>query len=106
MRRTTSTAAAPAAASPRVVAPPGEWGRTAGCAAAGLDPVLREVFTTDSRTPWDGAAVKVCRACPVRAACTAYAATIHPDAGIWGGWRRLDPTTARRHRIPAAVTAR
>jgi len=67
--------------------------------------VLREVFTTDTSTPWDGVAVRVCRACPVRAACTAYAATTRPDTGIWGGWRRVDPATARRHRIPAALTA-
>jgi len=83
-------------------APPGEWGRRAGCAASNLDPVLREVFTADMSTPWDGDAVRVCRGCPVRAACTAYAATIHPEAGIWGGWRRIDPATARRLRIPAA----
>jgi len=86
----------------REAASPGQWGQAAGCAQPGLDPVLREVFTTDTSTPWDGDAVRVCRACPVRAACTAYAATIHPDAGIWGGWRRIDPATARRLRVPAA----
>ncbi len=87
-------------------APPGEWGRAAGCAQPGVDPVLREVFTTDASTPWDGDAVRVCRACPVRAACTAYAATIHPDAGIWGGWRRIDPATARRLSVPVATISR
>ncbi len=87
-------------------APPGEWGRAAGCAQAGLDPVLQEVFTTDSSTPWDGDAVRVCRGCPVRAACTAYAATIRPEAGIWGGWRRIDPATARRLSVPVAAMGR
>jgi len=71
-----------------------------------LDPVLREVFTTDASTPWDGDAVRVCRGCPVRAACTAYAATIHPVAGIWGGWRRIDPATARRLSVPVATMDR
>jgi len=84
-------------------APPGEWGRAAGCAQPSLDPVLREVFTTDTSTPWDGDAIQVCRGCPVRGACTAYAAAIHPDAGIWGGWRRVDPATARRLGVPAAT---
>ena len=86
----------------REAASPGQWGQAAGCAQPGLDPVLREVFTTDTSTPWDGDAVRVCRGCPVRAACTSYAATIRPDAGIWGGWRRIDPATARRLRVPAA----
>jgi len=87
-------------------APPGQWGRAAGCAQPGLDPVLREVFTADTSTPWDGEAVRVCRACPVRAACTAYAATIHPVAGIWGGWRRIDPATARGLSVPVATMGR
>jgi len=84
-------------------APPGKWGRAAGCAEPGLDLVLREVFTTDSSTPWDADAIRVCRACPVRSACTVYAATIDPVGGIWGGWRRVDPATARRMRIPAVT---
>jgi len=88
------------------VAPPGEWGRKAGCAQPGLDPVLRGVFSTDSGTPWDADAVRVCRGCPVRVACTAYAATIHPVGGIWGGWRRVDPATARRMGVPAATVTR
>jgi len=87
-------------------APPGEWGRQAGCAQPGLDPVLREVFTTDTSTSWDPDAVRVCRGCPVRAACTAYAATIGPVSGIWGGWRRLDPATARRLSVPVATMGR
>ncbi len=87
-------------------APPGQWGRAAACAQSGVDPVLREVFTTDASTPWDPDAVRVCRACPVRGACTAYAATIHPVAGIWGGWRRLDPATARRLSVPVATSSR
>ncbi len=99
MPRTASTATRSPAGTAGL-APPGEWGRAAGCAAAGLDPVLREVFTTDTSTPFDGEAVRVCRSCPVRAACTAYAATIHPESGIWGGWRRVDSATARRLRIP------
>jgi len=68
--------------------------------------VLREVFTTDSSTPLDADAIRVCRGCPVRGACTAYAATIHPVAGIWGGWRRVDPATARRLGFPAAPVTR
>ena len=73
-----------------VPAPPGEWGQAAACAGPGLDPVLREVFTTDAWTPWDVTAVTVCRACPVRPACATYAASITVESGIWGGWRRTE----------------
>lgn len=73
-----------------VGAPPGEWGRRAACAGPGLDPVLRAVFTTDTWTPWDTPAITVCRACPVRAACAAYAGSIEAGSGIWGGWRRAE----------------
>ena len=66
--------------------------------------MLREVFTTDTSTPWDADAIRVCRACPVRPASTADAATVRPVAGIWGGWRRVDAATARRMRIPAAMS--
>jgi len=68
----------------------GRWVRAAGCADPELDPLLRDVFTADDRTPWDAQAIRVCRACPVRVDCDAYAATLGPVTGIWGGWRHLD----------------
>ena len=95
------TASDPAA----VVAPPGEWGRRAGCAAPGLDPGLREVFTTDEWTPWDTAAITVCRVCPVRPACATYAGSINPVSGIWGGWRRTEHLPVPPPEFTLSVTA-
>ena len=86
MRSSTAAAVIKAATG----AAPREWGKAAACASPDLDPVLREVFTTDGWTPWDTTAVTVCRACPVRPACTAYAGSINPVSGIWGGWRRTE----------------
>ncbi len=88
-----------------VAAPPGQWGKAAACAAPGLDPVVAEVFTTDGWTPWDTAAVAVCRGCPVRAACTAYAASIAPVSGIWGGWRRVEHLPVRPSGTPVSAAA-
>ena len=59
----------------------------AACARAGIDPVLRDVFTTELPTPDDGAAVAVCQSCPVRAECAAYAGTLSVSVGIWAGQR-------------------
>lgn len=78
------------------VVAPGEWGRWAACAGPDLDPVVREVFTIDGWTPWDATAIMVCRGCPVRAACTAYAGSTNPVSGIWGGWRRAEHLPVHR----------
>lgn len=93
-----------AASEPAAAAAPGEWGREAACAAAGLDPLVAGVFTSDSWTPWDVAAIAVCRRCPVRTACAAYAESTQPGSGIWGGWRRLEHRPVRRHGTLSVTT--
>ena len=71
--------------------------------------MLREVFTTDGWTPWDTAAITVCRACLVRAACAVYAGSIRAGSGIWGGWRRAEhlpvPPPATDPELTLSVTA-
>lgn len=73
---------------------PGPW-RTnaAACADPALDPTVREVFTTETPTDFDPAAVAVCAGCAVGTNCDTYAAPIRGLIGIWGGHRRgLRPT--------------
>ncbi len=62
----------------------------AACAAAGLHPMLRAVFTADEPTDLDGAAQTVCAGCPVRDDCHRYVTGIRGEyiAGIWGGRHR------------------
>ena len=67
----------------------------AACAATGLHPMLRAVFTADEPTDLDRAAQTVCAGCPVRRDCHHHATGIRCEyiAGIWGGRRRgLSPT--------------
>lgn len=67
--------------------------------------MVAEVFTTDGWTLWGTATVGVFRGCPVRAACTSYAASIVPSAGIWGGWRRVEHLPVRRPDRSVSVAA-
>jgi len=70
----------------------GRWSRDAACARPGVDPALRDVFTTDHPTLDDTAAVAVCRSCcPVCTQCAAYAANLPIAVGIRGGHRRVHP---------------
>ncbi|MFG2002125.1 WhiB family transcriptional regulator [Spirillospora sp. NPDC048911] len=41
----------------------------------------------DERAPREAVAIEVCRSCPVRAACLAYALQVQPTHGIWAGYR-------------------
>ena len=69
---------------------PGPWRTAAACADPGLDPEIREVFTTEAPT-WsdaDADALAVCANCPVLADCAGYARRVRGLVGIWGGRRR------------------
>jgi len=46
-------------------------------------------------------ALRICAACPVRAACLAYALWMPPQAGIWGGTTE-DQRRPRRKARPAS----
>lgn len=45
------------------------------------------------------------RACPVRAACAAYAGSITAGSGIWGGWRRAEHLPVPPSELTLSVTA-
>lgn len=61
----------------------GAWVLDASCGDLGLD--AAEVFTQDRPDPEELAvAERVCRRCPVRQECAAYAASA-PAWGIWPG---------------------
>lgn len=74
-------------------APPlGPWVEHAGCADLG------DAFTADNPAPGDVAVLeRVCRKCPVRAACAAYA----DDTGALGMWGGVFRSAAfyRRSRV-------
>jgi len=60
-----------------------EWIERAACRAHGIDP---DEWFPLSGDPKDSiAAVRICRTCPVRAECLAYAIRLKPTAGIWAG---------------------
>ncbi len=62
---------------------PGAWIEDAACART--DPPLRDVFTQEAPSGPDlRAALRVCRSCPVVAACGAYGREIR-GYGRWGG---------------------
>lgn len=50
-------------------------------------------------------AIEVCRGCPVRAECLAWALDTCQDAGVWGGLGEEDRREIRRARRRAAAVA-
>lgn len=43
-----------------------------------------------SRRLRDGAAIELCRTCPVRSECAAYALRSHEPYGVWGGFTEAE----------------
>lgn len=73
---------------PEDPAGPGWWRPWAACLSAS------SLFFPISETS-ETAAKRVCKGCPVRLECLAYAVSTGPDFGIWGG---LNPEELRRIR--------
>ena len=60
-----------------------DWLENAACRADGIDP---DEWFPVSGDPADSiAAVRICKTCPVRVECLAYAIRVKPTAGIWAG---------------------
>ena len=59
------------------------WLDQASCRADGIDP--DEWFPISGDPKHSIAAVRICKTCPVRAECLAYAMRVKPTAGIWAG---------------------
>ena len=60
-----------------------EWIERAACRADGIHP---DDWFPLSGDPKDSiAAVRICKTCPVRVECLAYAIRVKPTAGIWAG---------------------
>lgn len=60
-----------------------EWMSSAACLTGPHDP---EVWFPVSGDPKHSiAAVRICKSCPVRPECLAYAMRVKPTAGIWAG---------------------
>jgi WhiB family transcriptional regulator, redox-sensing transcriptional regulator len=62
-----------------VAVPPGPWAASAACRDA--DTAL--FFASDELSM--AIARRLCRRCPVRAECQAYALAFHDVTGVWGG---------------------
>lgn len=82
------------------VTPP-SWMELAACANHG-EPDLW--FPEHSKEERQQEALRICAACPVRAACLAYVLSMPPQAGIWGGTTEEDRMRERRRRQAAART--
>jgi WhiB family redox-sensing transcriptional regulator len=82
---------------------PQPWMRQAACAAHD-DPDLW--FPDPSSEQRQRQALRVCAACPVRAACLAYALSMPPQPGIWGGTTEGQRRQAGRSRAQRAAGRR
>jgi WhiB family redox-sensing transcriptional regulator len=71
---------------------PPDWFERALCAEVGPDPFFPK--RGGSVAP----AVSICRACPVRAECLAYAMDVDDLHGVWGGMSEQGRKKARRER--------
>lgn len=82
-----------------VVPAPGDWAELAACGPL----VDVDLWTPNARPDPDelSVAVRVCRRCPVRAECAAYAAQ-WPVYGLWSGTWHTEPELLRRRRTIAA----
>lgn len=74
------------------------WMKRAACAGH-ADPDLW--FAERGEDKRQREAVRICVVCPVRAACLAYALSMRPQAGIWGGTTE-DQRRSRRKTRPAS----
>jgi WhiB family redox-sensing transcriptional regulator len=82
----------------RLAVTPPSWMEQAACASHG-DPDLW--FPEHSQDERQQEALRVCAACPVRAACLAYVLSMPPQLGIWGGTTEEDRIRDRRRRAGA-----
>ena len=74
------------------------WMERAACASH-ADPDLW--FAERGEQERQREALRICAACPVRAACLAYVLSMPPQAGIWGGTTE-DQRRSRRKARPAS----
>lgn len=75
---------------------PASWMERAACARHG-DPDLW--FPDRVQDDRQQEALRICAACPVRAACLAYVMSLPPQAGIWGGTTEEQRNQDRRRRV-------
>ena len=77
---------APDVSPPDVSPPDTSWRRRAACRSHSDDLFFGpDGESRQRRAEREAAAVRVCRGCPVRAACLRHAVTAPERAGVWGG---------------------